>query len=98
MESTGAPCPELHVIAAKDPSEIGMPATEVENGVLESNETYFGKADKEFLVTCPLRDRNGEVVAVVKFMLEPFTGQTEKNAVARVTPTLRMPRRVGPRL
>lgn len=81
--------PELHVIAAKDPSEIGMPATEVENGVLESNETYFGKTEKEFLVTCPLRDRNGEVVAVVKFMLEPFTGQTEKNAVARVTPTLR---------
>lgn len=79
----------LHVIAAKDPSEIGMPATEVENGVLESNETFFGKTDKEFLVTCPLRDRNGEVVAVVKFMLEPFTGQTEKNAVARVTPTLR---------
>ncbi|MFZ9853812.1 MAG: hypothetical protein ACO3I0_01750 [Limisphaerales bacterium] len=81
--------PDLHVIAAKDPSEIGLAAGEAENGVLESNETYFGKAGKEFLVTCPLRDRNGEVVAVVKFFLEPFTGQTEKNAIARVTPTLR---------
>jgi hypothetical protein len=26
---------------------------------------------------------------VVKFFLEPFAGQTEKNAIARVTPTLR---------
>jgi len=80
---------DLHVLAAKDPSEVGEPATEVETGVLSGNETYYGKADKQILVTAPLRDRNGDAVGVVKFFLKPFAGQTEANALARVLPTVR---------
>lgn len=80
---------DLHVLAAKDPSEVGQPATEVETGVLSGNEAYYGKVDKQILVTTPLRDRNGDAVGVVKFFLKPFAGQTEANALARVLPTVR---------
>lgn len=80
---------ELHVLAAKDSSEKGRPATEVETGVLSGNETYYGKEDKRILITAPLRDRNGDAVGVVKFFLKPFAGQTEANALARVLPTVR---------
>lgn len=81
--------PELHVLASKEPSEVGLPGTEAEIEVLSGNETFYGKTDKEILVTTPLRDRNGEAVGVVKFFLRPFPGQTEANAVARVLPTVR---------
>jgi len=81
--------PELHVLAGKNPEELGQAAGEVENQVFVSNEAFFGKNKNEFLVTSPLRDRNGEVVAVVKFFLEPFAGQTTANAVSRVLPTVR---------
>lgn len=81
--------PELHVLAAKNADELGLPAGDTENNVFGGNEAYFGKNPGEFLVTSPLRDRNGEVVAVVKFFLEPFPGQTEANAIARVLPTVR---------
>lgn len=81
--------PGLHVIAAKNASEIGLAATDVETSVFDSNEMYLGKSDGEYLVTSPLRDRNGEVVAVVKFFLRPFSGQTEANVAARVLPTVR---------
>jgi len=80
---------DLHVLAAKDSAEVGQPATEVESGVLTGNETYYGKEDKQILVTAPLRDRNGEAVGVAKFFLKPFAGQTEANALARVLPTVR---------
>jgi hypothetical protein len=80
--------PELHVIAAKNAAEIGMEATDVENQVYTSNEMFLGKEADEFRVTSPLRDRNGEVVAVVKFFLKPFAGQTEANVAARVRPTV----------
>lgn len=81
--------PELHVLASKNPDEVGNAATETELGVLSGNEIFYGKVDKEILVTMPLRDRNGDAVGVVKFFLKPFPGQTEDNAVARVRPTLR---------
>ncbi|MFO1458939.1 MAG: hypothetical protein U1G08_05980 [Verrucomicrobiota bacterium] len=79
----------LHVLAAKDPADIGQPASDAEIGVLSGNETYYGKTDHQILVSAPLRDRNGEAVGVVKFFLKPFAGQTEANAVARVLPTVR---------
>ncbi|HAB17108.1 MAG TPA: hypothetical protein PLX89_06285 [Verrucomicrobiota bacterium] len=80
---------ELHVLAAKNPSELGLAGTDVETRVFETNETFLGKNEDEFLVTSPLRDRNGEVIAVVKFFLRPFAGQTEANVAARVLPTVR---------
>lgn len=80
---------ELHVIASKKPEELGQAATEVETNVFTSNEPYLGKVGNDFVVTAPLRDRNGEVVAVAKFFLKPFAGQTEANVIARVLPTVR---------
>jgi hypothetical protein len=36
----------------------------------------------------PLRDRNGEPVAAVRFVMKSFKGQTEENALVRALPVL----------
>jgi len=42
-----------------------------------------------------LHDRNGEAVAAVRIVLQPFPGQTEQAALARATPIVKeMERRV----
>lgn len=83
--------PELHVVAAKPEGDISLPAGRVEQDVVARGVVYFGKEKKQksVLVTMPLRDRNGEVVAAVRFSLESFPGQTEQNAVGRAMPMLR---------
>jgi hypothetical protein len=37
----------------------------------------------------PLRDRNGDTVAAVRFVMKSFPGQTEENAVLRAMPILK---------
>lgn len=86
----------MTLLAAKNAAEIGRPATELEKKVRAENQIYVGKTRKEFLVTAPLRDRNGEAIGVAQFSLKPFAGQTEANAAARVEVMLKdMQRRVG---
>jgi hypothetical protein len=80
--------PDLHVLAAKDPKDAGMPAGETESKVFKENQAYFAKEKGQAIVTAPLHDRNGETIGVVKFFLKPFTGQTEANTIGRVLPTL----------
>jgi hypothetical protein len=36
-----------------------------------------------------LHDRNGEIAAAVRVILQSFPGQTEKNAVARAQPIVK---------
>jgi hypothetical protein len=38
------------------------------------------------VVTLPLHDRNGEVIAALRVEMKSFFGQTEDNAVARARP------------
>jgi hypothetical protein len=80
---------ELHVMAAKLENELGLAATDVEQKVLANNELYAGRTKSGFVVTAPIRDRNGEAMGVVKFFLKHFPGQTEANAVARVEVALK---------
>lgn len=88
--------PGLQVLAAKNATDLGLAATEVESKVLAENQLYVGKTRTEFIVTAPLRDRNGEAMGVAQFFLKPFTGQTEANAAARVEVILKeMQRQVG---
>jgi hypothetical protein len=74
------------VIASSDPSAIGEPGTKVEKDVIDSDRMYCGIGDRTSTVTLPLHDRNGEVIAAVRVVMLTFSGQTEKNALARAMP------------
>jgi hypothetical protein len=79
--------PELRIVASTDDTEIGAPAGETEPQVIEKDAPFFGRIDSNFVVvTLPLHDRNGEVIAALRVELKAFFGQTEKNAVARAAP------------
>lgn len=88
---------ETRVIASHDPKALGTPGTEVERNVIAKDVMYSGE-DKErglMLVTLPLHDRNGDVVAAVRVEMKPFLGQTEKSAILRAMPVVkRMEQRV----
>jgi len=86
---TSAQRSELHCLASKDPTEIGLVAGETERKVYAENRTYFGKKPEAAIVTAALHDRNGEVIGVMEFRLKPFPGQVESTTVARVLPTIR---------
>jgi hypothetical protein len=86
---TSAKRQQLHVLAAKNATEVGRDADETDRKVFEENQTYFGRTKDAAIVTCPLHDRNGEVVGVMKFFLKPYAGQIESTTVARVMPTLK---------
>jgi hypothetical protein len=78
--------PDLHVMASSEATEIGEAGTEVEQNVISMNQPYYGKVKDRALVTYPLHDRNGEAIGAVKFTLKSFKGETEANALGRVTP------------
>ena len=83
------PGSEVCVLAAKQTKELALKATDLEAKVLAENQLYVGKTKSAFIVTAPLRDRNGEAMGVAQFFLKPFAGQTEANAAARVEATLK---------
>lgn len=80
---------ELHVVASNDAADLGRAATEVEQDVVARDVVYCGRGKKETLVTLPLHDRNGEAIAAVRVVLQPFPGQTEQAALARATPIVK---------
>jgi hypothetical protein len=86
---------ELRVIASSDEGDMDQPAGKYEQDVAARDVMYYGKDDGQAIVSLPLHDRNGDVVAVVRVVLKAFLGQTEENAVARAKPIVReMERRV----
>ncbi len=79
------------VIASAIESEIGQAANEYEADAIANDKKFAGK-DKEkgiLITTWPLHDKNGEAVAAVRFELNPFPGQTEKNLLERTGPIIR---------
>ncbi len=87
--STTRQRPELHVVAASNPADLGLPGGEVERAVMATLTPYAGKGRKRFVTTLPVRDLNGEAVAAVRVELSASPGQTEVNAVARARPIVR---------
>lgn len=83
--TNGAP-PAL--LASKLPP-TGQPDTTSESSVLSTGKTYYGKTKKSVTVVMPLRDRNGDVIAAVRVVMETFRGQTEDNAVVRAAPVVK---------
>ena len=83
--------PDVRVVASHGPNLLGQTGGEVEKNVIEKDVIYSGesRATGVMLVTMPLHDRNGEPVAAVRVELKTFKGQTEKNAILRVTPIIK---------
>ena len=80
---------ELHVVASDDAKELGRRAGTVEEDVVARDVVYCGRERKETLVTLPLHDRNGDAIAAVRVILQPFPGQTEQAALARARPIVK---------
>ena len=88
---TRKPDGALQIIASDKTEEIGQAANKFETDVLTNDKKYVGR-DKEkrlMIATLPLHDKNGEVVASVRFELDPFPGQTEKNVLERAGPIVK---------
>lgn len=79
----------VQVIASSDEKEIGQQGDSVPMDVIDKDHIYQGKSRKVTVVTLPLHDRNGEVIAAVSVLLKPFPGQTEANAIARALPIVK---------
>jgi hypothetical protein len=78
--------PNLRVMASTDESELGQAGTEVEQQIFSMDTPFFGRLKKGVVVTLPVHDRNGDVIAALRVEMTSFLGQTENNALARATP------------
>jgi hypothetical protein len=79
------------VIASSRPEEIGQDPNKFEQDVLKEDKKFVGrdKQKKIIITTLPMHDKNGDVAAAVRFEMEPFPGQTEKNALERSWPLVK---------
>ncbi|MEP6662454.1 MAG: family 16 glycoside hydrolase [Verrucomicrobiota bacterium] len=80
---------ELRVVASNVPSQVGEPAAKAEKDVLTHSTPYIAKSKKNVSIIMPLKDRNGDTVAVLRVLLKPFFGQTERNILGRALPVVR---------
>ncbi len=80
---------DMRLIASNIEKEIGQPGESTDTNVINKGVNYY-RHDKEVVyVTMPLRDRNGDTVAAVRFVMKSFPGQTEENALLRAMPILK---------
>ena len=80
---------EPHVIGSKNENELGTAGGKSEKECIASGQIFFGREKSYVSVVMPLRDRDGETIAAVRFKMDTFAGQTEKNAVARARPLMK---------
>jgi hypothetical protein len=86
---------EVRMIASSNEEEIGTAGGEKEENVLRTDAVYYGKnktpdGERNVSVLLPLHDRNGETVAALRLIMEPFPGQMEKVTLARTIPIRKM--------
>lgn len=73
------------VVASKDPKDLHQRGGKVEADVVHNGKSYFGRDKKAgtVTVTAPLRDRNGDSIAAVVFVMKTFPGETEDTALLK---------------
>jgi hypothetical protein len=73
------------VIAGMNDKDLGQPGGDVERDVIQNGKSYYGKNKKAGTVTLtvPLRDRNGDAIAAVVFVMKSFPGETEDTAALK---------------
>lgn len=82
----------LGVVASNLEKMVGEKGGVVEQQVFDKDVIFSG-AEKQrslYLITLPMHDRNGEVVAAVRIELGAFLGQTEKSAILRAMPAIKL--------
>lgn len=77
------------VIASNNKSEVGQLGGKDELDCLHNGTPYVGKGRGTVAVLLPVRDRNGEAVAVARITMDTFFGQTENNALTRARPVVK---------
>lgn len=90
--------PGIHLIASNKPEDIGKPGGKTEEEIMQTGAYAYGTQKKKKIATVvqPLRDRNGDPIAAVRFTMDRFRGETQKTSVAKTMPMLRdMQRRVA---
>ena len=80
------PSDKPRVIAATDPKDINVEGGDYEIQTLKGANGFCTKSKSLIELTLPLRDRNGEVAAVVKISMKPFPGETQEAAWGRCKP------------
>lgn len=80
---------EPQVIASTHPKDRGQPGGKTVADILARGTIYHQWGKEDATVFMPLRDRNGDVVAVARVTLDTFWGQTEKNLLARALPIVK---------
>lgn len=73
------------VVAAKNDKDLGQAGGDAERDVIQNGKSYFGRDKKTgtVTITAPLRDRNGESIAAVAFIMKAFPGETQDTAAMR---------------
>jgi hypothetical protein len=77
------------ILASNRSEEVGKPGNQLHEEVIGRGMIYQGREKDNVLVTMPLRDRNGDIVAAVCLSMKSFPGQTERNAIARALPIIK---------
>ncbi len=73
------------VVAAKDLKELRQPGGKTELDVIHSGKSYISRDKKAgtVTVTMPLRDRNGDAIAAVAFLMKTFPGEMDDTAALK---------------
>jgi len=79
----------VRLVASNNEKEIGGPGETTDDDVINRGVNYFRKDKSAVYVTMPLRDRNGDTVAAVRFVMKKMPIQTEENALVRAMPILK---------
>lgn len=77
------------LLAADPPAPESTTGGSVEADTLQTGNIYQQKKRETVVVTLPLRDRNGDIIAAVRIKMKRFAGQTEQNVLARTLPIMR---------
>ncbi len=80
----------LEVIASNRKEDVGLKAIDGYQEILTGKAYAYGRTKSTVTVSLPLRDRNGDIAAVVRMEMERFPGQTENNAIARALPIIKL--------
>ncbi len=80
------PSNKPRVIAATNPKDINQEGGDYEIKTLQGANGFCTRSKSLIELTLPLRDRNGEVAAVVKIAMKPFPGETQDAAWGRCKP------------
>jgi hypothetical protein len=81
----------LVVVAGNDAKELRQPGGKTESDAIQSGKSYIARNKQAgtVTVTMPLRDRNGDTIAAVAFVMKTFPGETDDTAALKANTMLK---------